>query len=84
MAEIMIVRGISKNDSEVNNGIQGFNFILNRDTFIDLEHNIPYIYSDVNAEHDEDEDTQMKKGKVSNTKKIFSDSSRFLSPYKRE
>ena len=57
--------------------------MLNLDTFVDLENNIPFMYSDVNSEYDENDDFQMKKGTVSNIKKIFRDSTRFISPYER-
>lgn len=36
--------------------------MLNLDTFVDLENNIPFMYSDVNSEYDENDDFQMKKG----------------------
>jgi hypothetical protein len=40
-----------------------YNYILNGDTFIDLENNIPFLYSDVNVEY-EDEDNEINRGSV--------------------
>ena len=41
------------------------------------------MYSDVNNEYDDADDIQLRKNSVTNTKKIFKDSTRFLNPYER-
>jgi hypothetical protein len=89
MANLLIVRSIGcledkkikqTPEKEIMVRKGAYNYLLNGDTFLDLENNIPFLYSDVNSAY-EDEDNTLSKSSVSNVKKIYKDSSRFLSTY---
>lgn len=57
------------------------NYILQDDTIIDLDNNIPFLYSDYNELERKNEDTDITSIHYENVKKIYRDSSRFLSIY---
>lgn len=100
MADLSVMRGINNKKSKPGSQskpasqsggqknlsrVGGFNYMINKDTIIDLENNIPFIYSDVNNQDFESDDVQVAKTKrsVTNIKKIYKDSTRFLSPFFR-
>jgi hypothetical protein len=60
------------------------NYFLHEDTIIDLENNIPFLYSPVNSTMNERDDRHLVKEDFENVKNVFNNSSKFLSIYDRE
>ena len=58
-----------------------FNYILQEDTFIDLDTNIPFMFSDHNEEERLMKDQEISSHNFEYVKKMYKDSSRFLSTY---
>ena len=60
------------------------NYFLHEYTIIDLENNIPFLYSPVNSTMNERDDRHIVKEDFENVKNVFNNSSKFLSIYDRE
>ena len=70
--------GVTK-DIKVSRG--DFNYILQDDTIVDLQNNIPFLFSDYNERERKKEDIDITTTNFAYVNKIYKDTSRFLSIY---